>query len=71
MAGFFGLEWTNNATIEVIIEQSNANNSLAGYLRCPNAWKNNGGSQASKEWQTNYLSNGELAADLSHERIVP
>lgn len=31
MAGFFGLEWTNNATLEVIIEQNNFNNSLAGY----------------------------------------
>ncbi|KUI67836.1 3-phytase A [Cytospora mali] len=30
MAGFFGLEWPNNATIEVIIEGNGFNNSLAG-----------------------------------------
>jgi hypothetical protein len=30
MAGFFGLEWTQNATIEVIIEAEGFNNSLAG-----------------------------------------
>ncbi|KAF4975295.1 hypothetical protein FZEAL_7893 [Fusarium zealandicum] len=39
MAGFFGLEWTNNATIEVIIEAPGFNNSLAGGLNCPNAAK--------------------------------
>ncbi|KAM0203771.1 hypothetical protein ACHAPQ_001199 [Fusarium lateritium] len=39
MAGFFGLEWTNNATIEVIIEAPGFNNSLAGGLNCPNSAK--------------------------------
>ncbi|KAF4988262.1 hypothetical protein FGRMN_9866 [Fusarium graminum] len=39
MAGFFGLEWTNNATIEVIIEAPGFNNSLAGGLNCPNSNK--------------------------------
>ncbi|KAF4455445.1 hypothetical protein F53441_2234 [Fusarium austroafricanum] len=39
MAGFFGLEWTNNATIEVIIEAPGFNNSLAGGLNCPNSEK--------------------------------
>ncbi|KAG9507459.1 hypothetical protein J7337_001011 [Fusarium musae] len=39
MAGFFGLEWTNNATIEVIIEAPGFNNSLAGGLNCPNSDK--------------------------------
>ncbi|KAM0342736.1 hypothetical protein ACHAPU_009228 [Fusarium lateritium] len=39
MAGFFGLEWTNNATIEVIIEAPGFNNSLAGSLNCPNSDK--------------------------------
>lgn len=36
LSGFFGLEWTNNATIEVIIEWGGFNNSLAGYMGCPN-----------------------------------
>ncbi|RKK86439.1 hypothetical protein BFJ68_g17152 [Fusarium oxysporum] len=39
VAGFFGLEWTNNATIEVIIEAAGFNNSLAGDLNCPNTAK--------------------------------
>ena len=37
MAGFFGLEWTNNVTLEVIIEQNHYNNSLAGYYQCNNS----------------------------------
>ncbi|KAM0281949.1 hypothetical protein ACHAQH_003295 [Verticillium albo-atrum] len=57
LAGFFGLEWTNNATIEVIIEQGGFNNSLAGYLACPNAWKHQVGSEASLDWQSRYLAN--------------
>ncbi|GKT55460.1 histidine acid phosphatase [Colletotrichum tofieldiae] len=57
LAGFFGLEWTNNATIEVIIEQDRANNSLAGYLNCPNARKQNGGDDAAQVWISNYLAN--------------
>ncbi|KAH7358798.1 histidine acid phosphatase [Plectosphaerella cucumerina] len=55
LAGFFGLEWTNNATIEVIIEDSGFNNSLAGYLNCPQAWSHNTGKTASLEWQSHYL----------------
>ncbi|KAM0329922.1 hypothetical protein ACHAQA_004088 [Verticillium albo-atrum] len=57
LAGFFGLEWTNNATIEVIIEHAGFNNSLAGYLACPNAWKHQVGSEASLDWQSRYLAN--------------
>ncbi|KAK0618463.1 acid phosphatase [Bombardia bombarda] len=57
MAGFFGLEWPNNATIEVIIEEANFNNSLAGYMNCPNSAKVNGGSVAATVWIQNYLQN--------------
>lgn len=56
---------TNNATIEVIIEQDRANNSLAGYLNCPNARKQNGGDDAAKVWISNYLANGEPACCYS------
>jgi hypothetical protein len=49
---------TNNATIEVIIESSNFNNSLAGYLQCPNSGKVRGGHQASRQWQDTYLKDG-------------
>jgi hypothetical protein len=57
MAGFFGLEWTNNATIEVIIESYGFNNSLAGYDNCANSntYRNRGGVNASLEWVNIYL----------------
>ncbi|PMD40070.1 phosphoglycerate mutase-like protein [Hyaloscypha variabilis F] len=59
MAGFFGLEWTNNATIEVIIEENGFNNSLAGYDNCKNSnnFRNAGGTTASNEWVAIYLQN--------------
>ena len=37
LAGFFGLGWTQNATLEVTIEQLGYNNTLDGYYRCTNA----------------------------------
>jgi hypothetical protein len=57
MAGFFGLEWTNNATIEVTIEQDGFNNSLAGYDNCNNSNndRNRGGTSAAREWVGVYL----------------
>ena len=57
MAGFFGLEWTNNATIEVIIEAQGFNNSLAGYDNCRNAntFRNQGGGNGTAEWVKIYL----------------
>jgi hypothetical protein len=59
LAGFFGLEWTNNATIEVIIEANGFNNSLAGYDNCKNANNNRnfGGINATTEWVGIYLQN--------------
>jgi len=57
MAGFFGLEWTKNATIEVIIEENGYNNSLAGYDNCNNSnnFRNAGGTIASTKWVAIYL----------------
>lgn len=57
--GFFGLEWTNNATLEVIIETTGFNNSLAGYDNCNNSnlAVNEGGSNASAAWASTYLKN--------------
>ncbi|KAL8732074.1 MAG: hypothetical protein Q9166_003028 [cf. Caloplaca sp. 2 TL-2023] len=59
MAGFFGLEWTNNATLELIIEEQGFNNSLAGYCRCNNfnLAVNEGGTNASEIWEDIYLQN--------------
>lgn len=54
MAGFFGLDWTNNATIEVIIEEKGFNNSLAGSQACPNS-KHEAGVNATIEWVGQYL----------------
>lgn len=36
LAGFFSLGWTQNATLELVIEQNGFNNSMAGYYDCPN-----------------------------------
>lgn len=55
LAGFFGLEWRNNATIEVLIEGENYNNSLAGYLNCPNANTKTPGKEAPTTWVGIYL----------------
>ncbi|ROW18131.1 hypothetical protein VPNG_00096 [Cytospora leucostoma] len=55
MAGFFGLEWTNNATIEVIIEARGFNNSLAGSAGCPNSRNDTGGQEMAAEWSRIYL----------------
>ena len=59
MAGFFGLEWVNNATLEVIIEQPFYNNSLAGYFQCNNSnnYLSSGGTNASIAWENIYLQN--------------
>jgi len=57
LSGFFGLEWTRNATIEVIIEDFGFNNSLAGYDNCRNANLpvSAGGYNASATWVNIYL----------------
>ena len=59
MAGFFGLEWTNNATLELIIEGPGFNNSLSGYNNCKNAHAavSKGGIKATQEWRNVYLQN--------------
>lgn len=57
LSGFFGLEWTNNATIEVIIEWGGFNNSLAGYMNCPNGLKVKSGAEAQSTFVHEYLQN--------------
>lgn len=62
MAGFFGLSWTNNATLEVIIEGNfiNPDNvTLAGYDNCNNSNTavNEGGANATAIWTATYLKN--------------
>lgn len=58
VSGFFGLEWTNNATIEVIIEDGGFNNSLARSLNCPNAYPTGTGGEARDTWIHIYLKDG-------------
>ncbi|KAK8079391.1 histidine phosphatase superfamily [Apiospora hydei] len=57
MAGFFGLEWAQNVTLEPILETWGLNNSLAGYFGCENAlnFRSQGGNNASHEWEHVYL----------------
>ena len=58
MAGFLGLEWANNVTLEPIIEQLGYNNSLAGYYKCNNSedYHSTGGNNASLIWENIYLA---------------
>ena len=49
---------TNNATIEVIIEASGFNNSLAGSLNCPNANSKHSANEAKQKWIETYLKDG-------------
>ncbi|KAF2716997.1 phosphoglycerate mutase-like protein [Polychaeton citri CBS 116435] len=60
LAGFFGLDWTTNATLVLAIEGSSYgiwNNTLAGYDNCNNSntYVNQGGNNATKEWAGIYL----------------
>ncbi|KAI9848338.1 MAG: hypothetical protein M1838_000554 [Thelocarpon superellum] len=59
MAGFFGLDWTKNASLEVIIENPGYNNSLAGYNQCNNSNLpvSEGGNNATLAWEAVYLNN--------------
>ena len=49
---------TQNVTIEVIIEAAGFNNSLAGYMNCPNGRKSTSGTKAATLWVTKYLQKG-------------
>ncbi|KAK3709720.1 hypothetical protein LTR37_010747 [Vermiconidia calcicola] len=68
LAGFFGLEWTSNATLVLAIETETEvwNNTLAGYFNCDNSYgyKNEGGDNATEQWVEIYL------ADAT-ERLAP
>ena len=61
LAGFFGLGWVQNATLELIIEATTGvwNNTLAGYYNCnnSNANVNTGGTNATNQWASVYLAN--------------
>ena len=59
MAGFFGQDWTQNATLEVFIEEVGYNTSLSSFLICDNSKLpvNYGGQNASLMWQSIYLQN--------------
>jgi hypothetical protein len=52
------MDRTNNATIEVIIEEAGFNNSLAGYWGCPNSQNDNGGKEMTQVWVSHYLQDG-------------
>jgi hypothetical protein len=61
LAGFFGLSWTENATLVLARENLTGifNNSLAGYQNCPNSntYRSTGGNNATKIWSNVYLAN--------------
>ncbi|KAL4895637.1 histidine phosphatase superfamily [Aspergillus ambiguus] len=57
--GFFGPDWTKNVTLEVLIEETGFNNSLAGDKQCINSKndRSSAGDNASSQWQSIYLKN--------------
>ena len=59
MSGFFGQDWTQNATLEVFIEEVGFNTSLSSFLICDNSKLpvNFGGRNASLLCQSIYLAN--------------
>ncbi|KAI9714359.1 MAG: hypothetical protein M1820_000320 [Bogoriella megaspora] len=59
LAGFFGLQWPENATLELVIEQNGYNNSMAGYFQCNNSNEavSEGGNTALAQWASVYLAN--------------
>ncbi|KAF2786734.1 phosphoglycerate mutase-like protein [Melanomma pulvis-pyrius CBS 109.77] len=69
LAGFFGLGWTQNATLELVIESDDFNNTMAGYKLCNNSnWQT--AYDAAFEWANVYLADahgrirGMLSGDL-------
>ncbi|KAK5741631.1 hypothetical protein LTR17_003837 [Elasticomyces elasticus] len=69
MAGFFGLGWTDNATLVLNIENGTGvfNNSLAGYDNCPNSNKytNTAGTNATNLWASIYLKDAQARLNAS------
>ncbi|KAJ4292699.1 hypothetical protein N0V90_009362 [Kalmusia sp. IMI 367209] len=69
LAGFFGLGWTQNATLEVVIESRGFNNTLAGYKAC-NRTSWGMGAKTVHEWTETYLADahrrisGNITGDL-------
>ncbi|PSN71649.1 phosphoglycerate mutase-like protein [Corynespora cassiicola Philippines] len=62
MAGFFGLGWTSNATLELVIESDGYNNTMAGYKACNrSSWGL--ATKARDEWINVYLVD-------AHKRIA-
>ncbi|KAB8235574.1 histidine phosphatase family protein [Aspergillus alliaceus] len=59
LSGFFGLEWTENAKLLAIIEETGFNNSLASMNACPGAFKSFGSfyTEPMKTWKNIYLEN--------------
>ena len=59
--GFFGQQWTQNASLLLTIDQSHFNDSLAGYNNCPNAnnFRSEGGDNASVIWENSYLKDAQ------------
>lgn len=69
LAGFFGLDWTSNATLVLAIENSTGifNNTLAGYDNCNNSntYRNTGGTNATNQWAGIYLADATIRLNES------
>ncbi|KAK5131653.1 hypothetical protein LTR08_000780 [Meristemomyces frigidus] len=69
LAGFFGLGWTDNATLVLAIENGTGifNNTLAGYDNClaSNTFRNTGGTNATNQWASIYLADATTRLNAS------
>ncbi|KAF2662465.1 phosphoglycerate mutase-like protein [Lophiostoma macrostomum CBS 122681] len=66
LAGFFGLGWQQNATLERIIESDDYNNTMAGYKMCNHSnWE--GAAEAQRNWTKLYLQDAHhrIASNIS------
>ncbi|RWQ94221.1 histidine phosphatase superfamily [Paecilomyces variotii] len=68
LAGFFGLNWQQNATLLTVIERHGFNNTLSADKQCPNGDKDlsSPGEDGAKQWQRIYLD----AATKRFQKLV-
>ncbi|KZF26967.1 phosphoglycerate mutase-like protein [Xylona heveae TC161] len=59
LAGFFGQDWTRNASLELLVEANGFNNTMTGWDNCPmsDLGPSLGGFNASDAWEAVYLQN--------------
>lgn len=69
LAGFFGLGWTQNVTLELIIEEKGFSNTLAGYDYCNNSFSSiaDSSKEIVRTWMNTYLKDATARLQNSIE----